>query len=244
VRLATLLLVVAACSKAQPVAAAPAPRSREELTNQIRAFAARVKTAPPSIGDPAFVRPPTDEELAWVNDRHLPVGDRIAWASDLFDDERTILHAYTDPLAAELLTHPDTVKDTPEDLAWTEACVVSFARLTDVMLDEFLPSVSRTDGKYENRIAGAKQMAAGGRTLLQAGLIVLRARRVDLPARRHLLAVWTAHIASFRKLWSAEDCAAIQGWLSEVVLTETDPALTRGLEDLAAAAQGCHGVTP
>ena len=243
-RLATLLLVVAACSKAQPVAAAPAPRSREELTNQIRAFAARVKTAPPSIGDPAFVRPPTDEELAWVNDRRWPVGDRIAWASDLYDDEVAILHAYTDPLLAEAQAHPDTAKDTLEDLAWSEACIDSFAHLTDLMLDEFLPSVSRTDGSFETRLDGARKMAAGALTMLQGTLVTLNARRVDVAARRHLLAVWSAHVASFRKLWSADDCAKIQGWLSTVVLAEKDPALSRGLQDLGAATQGCHGVMP
>jgi hypothetical protein len=241
-RLATLLLVAVACSKPAPAPAPTAPRSREELAKQIRGFAALVKTTLPSIGDPAFVRPPTDEELAWVNDRRLPVGDRIAWGSGLYDDEVAILQAYTDPLLAEAQAHPDTAKDTPEDLTWSEACIDSFARLTDLMLDEFLPSVSRTDGSFETRLDGAKKMAAGALTMLQGTLVTLNARRVDVAARRHLLAVWSAHVASFRKLWSADDCAKIQGWLSTVVPAEKDPALTRGLQDLGAAMQGCHGV--
>lgn len=253
-KLATVLML-AACSKApandtskQAPQVPPAPdhvRSPDELAQQIHAFADKVHGgALPSAREPAFVPPPTDRELAWINDRSRPLDHRISVAMDINDDLRMIVHAYTDRDVAEGTAHPATAHDSFESVVLGEALVEAFAHLDDAMLDEFLPSVSRTDGKYQSRLAGLEQMEAGALEMMHGALITLQARRVPVAWRAGIVAVWRDHMDSYRKLWTAEDCKTIQSWLAPVVLTETDRGLTSALQELAARVQDCPGGRP
>lgn len=230
-----LILLAVACTKSPP--APPPVRAQAELTKQVTAFATLVHGGTlPALEDTRFVRPPSEPELAWIVDRKQPMATRMNSALDLFDQMRTVVHAYAD-------RDVKAGKDSPESVAWFLATAVGYADLIDVMIDEFLPTIAHDD-KYQNRIDGLHQVEQGGVGLLQGMLITVGARRIDVATRIHILEVWHAHAASYRKVWSADDCTKLAGMVAMIQLGEKNASINEGLTRLAKDLESCHGGLP
>lgn len=231
-RLVCVALAIVACSKEPP--APPPVRAQAELTRQVTAFATLVHGGTlPALGDARVVRPPSEAELAWIVDRTQALAPRLNSALALFDQMRTVIHAYADRDVA-------AGKDSPESLAWFLANAVGNADLIDVLIDEFLPTIVH-DEKYQKRIDGLKQVEAGAVGSLQGMLITVGARRVDVATRVHILDVWHAHAASYRKVWSADDCTKLAGMVAMIQLGEKNASINEGLARLAKDLENCHG---
>ncbi len=220
---------------ATQVADAPAaprelpPRARDELTEAVSAFAA--ESATPPVADAAFLVPPREPELEWINDTGVPLQDRVERAMTLFDDGTAIMKRYGTGASA----------DSAEALLWSESIIRVFGRVATVMVDEVLPTLSDQDPSYAARMEGMNKMRDGAFAMFRASIDTLKARRSPLDSRRRLASVWRLHAPRYAGLWRGDRCAQLVQWVRETLPGEDDPGLRGDLEAVAGALGACRG---
>jgi hypothetical protein len=229
-------------SRDAPTTAARAARPAAELVAAVAAYRARVVL--PRAGDPEFLEPPIERELGWINDRAIPLAQRLEQGQALFEDSKAIMRRYGERDLADVANDPERASDSAETVRWMESVVRQFGRLTSALVDEFLPTLSPQDPTYAVRIEGLDKVRIGSSGMLQGGLITLRARRSPLPARRHLAAAWRLHAPRYAAIWQPAQCAQLVAWIREVSGTESDPALRADLDAVATSLGSCAGSAP
>lgn len=262
--LVSTLLAAVACSQGDAPAAGPRPEAsgpaaappREasrpadggdgaEMAAAVRRFVAAIApledAALPALGQPAFLEPPDEPQLAWINDGALPLTGRMERAMALYDDTRAILHRYAGRDTARAAADPARAVDSGESLRWSAAAVRLLGRISSALLDEFLAALPPDDPKRAARLQGLETMRAGAAGMLRGTLITLGARRADLAGRRGLAAAWRAHATRYAALWTAEQCGQLAPGLREVLAAEQDPELRTHLEELSARLASCSG---
>jgi len=208
------------------------PRARDDLTQAVSDFAA--ESATPPLGDPAFLVPPREAELDWINDTGAPMQDRMERALALYDDSKSIMKRYVPAAVAE-------GADTPESLFWSEAVIRIFGRICTVIVDEFIPTLSEQDPSYATRMNGLTKMGDGAFLMVRGSMITLNARRAPLESRRRLAAAWRMHAPRYGGLWRADRCVQLVQWVRDVVTSEKDATLRADLEAVATAFGACRG---
>ncbi|HUS67972.1 MAG TPA: hypothetical protein VMZ28_25735 [Kofleriaceae bacterium] len=214
-----------------PPAAPPEipPRTRDELAQAVSDFA--TETATPRAGDAAFLLPPREAELEWINDTGVALQERLERALTLYDDSTNIMKRYSTGASA----------DSAEALLWSESVIRVFGRLATAMVDEYLPTLSDQDPSYAARMEGMNKMRDGAFAMFRASVDTLKARRSPLESRRRLTAVWRLHAPRYAGLWRVDRCAQLVQWVQETLAREDDPALRGDLEAVASAFGACRG---
>jgi hypothetical protein len=219
-------------------------RGRDALLRQVRDFrsvvVARQDDALPGVGGGEFVVPPREAELEWLGDRSIPLQERLEVGMQLFDDSKLIGMRY----AGFDLTDGSmnlTAGDSAEAVLWIESAIRQFAHLTAALLDEFVPTLSPDDPKYAVRMEGLDKVQVGAFGMVRGSLITLGARRTPLVARRRLAEAWSAHAATYVRLWNPEQCKQLGAWTAEVAEGEADAAIEGDLAALAGQLEGCGG---
>jgi hypothetical protein len=234
-----------AAAPAPPPAAAPAaaPRTEAQVLEAVSAFAAAVKDqaddALPARDSAAFVAPPSEAEIAWLNDRELPLERRLDSAMKLSESCRAIARRYAARDVARGAADPARAADSPEAMLWAATIVRQLGRVSVVMLDEVVPTLSTTDPGYAIRMQGLDQMRDGAVTMLRGTFITLAARRASAADRQIVTSAWRAHAARYTQLWGAERCRQVLAVVRPVLDSETDAALRDDLTALAAEVETC-----
>lgn len=205
------------------------PRARDELTQVVSDFAAETTT--PRVTEAAFLLPPREAELEWINDTGAPLQDRVERAMTLFDDSTNVMKRYGTGASA----------DSAEALLWSESVIRVFGRVATVMVDEYLPTLSDKDPSYAARMEGMNKMRDGAFAMFRASVDTLKARRSPLESRRRLTAVWRLHAPRYAGLWRTDRCAQLVQWVQETLAREDDPTLRGDLEAVASAFGACRG---
>lgn len=245
---AMLVVALAACFHDAPAPVQPArtaaparatTRSMDQLLQAMAQLAIMNPARFPKLGEPAFIEPPREAELAWITDHTIPMQTRLENASKFNALSIAIMlgYAFEDPAVPDLAK----LKDSAETVGWMAANTRQLARYMTVLLYEIRPTFSRTDPSFPLKVEGAKQMEAGAFDLLSGALITLRARRAELTARRDLIEVWARHGSTYRHVWRPERCAQLAEQLRSVRSEEHDIEIQRMMDQLAAHLQDCKG---
>lgn len=211
-----------------PVAPPASPRSRIELLEAMHDVQAGVAASAERVPE----APPQETELAWLADRSLPLAERVNGGLALIADVKAVMKAV---MARDMRRGVETL----ENYRWTAATIAVFARLSDVLMGEVVPTLDPNDPTYATRMDGLQTMTSGAREMLTGSTLILAGRRGEAEGRRHLARTWARHIGSYTALWTADQCAQHASAVSSLLRDEKDATVMRSLDEVVVALGTC-----
>lgn len=234
---------VPATPAASPAAESPHKlRAPDELLRDVaraRAAVESVSAQPPRADQPGFTTPPRERELAWINDRSIPLDRRLNQAMSLYDDSKVLMKRYAASDLAAARKDLSRAADGTESLLWAASVIRQFGHMSTALTTELIDTLSPSDPSYPARMAGVGKMRIGAEGMLRGALITLSARRSKLADRRRLTSAWNAHADDYTRLWQPSDCAGLAPAVKSVLDSETDSAIRRDLGVLSARLAAC-----
>jgi hypothetical protein len=184
-----------------------------------------------------FARMVARENLASLRTRSLPLSVRLPQALQYLESSNTILKLYLAAFLAKQAGGDDLIE-------LMGACL----RVTQVnveLLDEFLPTLSPQDPKYQVRMAGLEQVRRGLASVVGGAITSLTEEQAyDLAARRRLLGYCRETLPAIVPKLSAASQAEALGRLdalaAEARMRELQPQLA-SLRDAVRAATQARG---
>jgi hypothetical protein len=157
--------------------------------------------------------------------RSLPLNARFPGALDLVDAANAIMKIY---LAA-------ASKDTAlvEDLVRLSGFMLQAATTEAALIDEFLPTLNKSDPTYPTRMAGLAQITTGFAQTVQGNVLTLGDPRGYSRTSRERLAkivvsVWPRMVSHLPPLSARE----FQGTLQKLADSDADPEIRRVLKTM------------
>jgi hypothetical protein len=209
------------------------PRTPDAIVRAVTAYRAKIAAGtPPAPGEPSFLAPPMETDLAWISDRSTPFAQRMDAAMQLTEDSKAIMRIYAEA--------DQGLRDGSGTLRWNESVIRQLARVTAVLVDEFLPTLSKDDPTYQVRLGGLTKMGEGSMEMLRGALITLRAQRSDLVDRQRVAAAWSDHIGTYVTLWARAQCDQLVTSVQEAAAADRDPAIVASLRTVQAKLASCQ----